>query len=172
MEGSGMLRVKVDQLTKKTVRVSVMGDEGFAARAELLDKLQDLFGQDNVQRNHRSFTATYLNAETAEKIAKTIRSLWAGELVRLVGEGESHIKRMLWDAVRAFRAEFPNTVRINKISPVQVVIENVRRTALMTQYDDIVVQGEYTLKEDDHHFVGEFIDGAWSWHLDVTGRTA
>jgi hypothetical protein len=168
-----MLKVEVGRHTTKSVRVTVMGDEGMAARGELLDKLQGLFAENyQVRRNHCSFTATYPDAETAEKIAKNIQSLWGGELQRGVGDGESHVKHMMWDAVMAFRAELPNTVRINKISPVQVVIENVRRTALMTQYDDLVVTGEYTLKESGYRYVGEYIDGGSSWHLDATGRTA
>ena len=167
-----MLKIVVERPTKKSVRVAVTGDEGMAVRSEMLDKLQELFGQGAIRRNHRSFTVVFASEEAANKTAKTIEALWGGELLRGVDEGESHVKKLVWEAVTAFRAEFPNTVRINKISPVQVVIENVACTAVLTLDGYGIVTGEYDLKTTGMHVVGEFIDGAWSWHIDATGRTA
>lgn len=167
-----MLRVTVARLSDLLVRVQVKSDEGAAARNTLLTALEERFASTVMTRTHNSFTASYPSADVADRTAKTIDTVWGGELVRAVGDGETHIKKLMFEALITYRRDHPNVVRVNKISPIQVSVESTARIALLTQQDGVAVTGEYDVKVDGSHFVGEFIDGAWTWHLDMTGRTA
>ena len=168
-----MLKVSVDQPSKAAVRVKIEGDEP-EARLELLNMLRELFAPEGAQQQDTEFVAHYSSREAAAKAARTISAVWGGELVRCIGEGEPHIKKLLKDALDAWLDEHPNTSHINKISPIQLSFRDDGITGLMTVRDELAATGEYDYNKGHRHqhWVGEFIDSAWSWALDTEGRIA
>lgn len=168
-----MLRVIVEQLDDTTIRVKIEGDEP-QARVELSNELREAFAP-HAEPGACGFTWDFGHGETAARVARTLKTVWGGDLVRVLGDGETHIKRLLFNALDAWFREHPNTHHINKISPIQVAFsegENIR--GLMTARDELTVTGEYDQDVGwrKFHYVGEYIDGGWSWHLDTEGRIA